>query len=369
LVLETISEFRQCQLFLIADKVISRRIDAARVSLGVAVLFPRSHRLMVLRTVGLGVIAAFLLMAGRGQAASSAAPVVRSVSDPQMANVLASTRNAALAAGKLVGAGTTGSRLTMQNFDDIAAIDASVLETPLDANEQAQGRDTIATQYRQNPEAFVKGLDVEHKLAQILLHGTATEQMQARTVAWLAWLGGQQGHPLTAQWVATVRRHNSPVATQGGLTVTNRQLDAMFVSNDWVAKAANLPLSTPESRAAFTRELPARFSVMTQAERQQLALADLRWDAMRGVIDFFGLQDRATEIVHQNVHGPKDIAMGARHLENAAIEFDKGLAQFNNETGKRAIAIMGGVGQGAVAESMNMAQDRFEGKFDATPHH
>jgi hypothetical protein len=27
------------------------------------------------------------------------------------------------------------------------------------------------------------------------------------------------------------------------------------------------------------------------------------------------------------------------------------------------------VAQGAVAESMNMAQDRFEGKFDATPHH
>jgi hypothetical protein len=30
---------------------------------------------------------------------------------------------------------------------------------------------------------------------------------------------------------------------------------------------------------------------------------------------------------------------------------------------------MGCVAQGAVAESMNMAQNRFEGKFDATPHH
>jgi hypothetical protein len=34
-----------------------------------------------------------------------------------------------------------------------------------------------------------------------------------------------------------------------------------------------------------------------------------------------------------------------------------------------SIAIIGGVGQGAVAEIMNMAQGRFEGKFDATPHH
>lgn len=70
-----------------------------------------------------------------------------------------------------------------------------------------------------------------------------------------------------------------------------------------------------------------------------------------------------------NVHSSKDFPLGARHLENAAIEFDQGLAQFNKQMAARTIAIMGGVGQGAVAEIMNMAQDRFEGKFDATPHH
>ena len=47
---------------------------------------------------------------------------------------------------------------------------------------------------------------------------------------------------------------------------------------------------------------------MTQAERLQLALADLRWDALRGVIGF-GLQAKAVEIVHQNVHG-SDEAVG-----------------------------------------------------------
>jgi hypothetical protein len=192
--------------------------------------------------------------------------------------------------------------------------------------------------------------------------------MQARTIVWLGWVAAAQGNLLTARWVATVKRHDVPVVTQSGLTVTNRQLDAMFVSNDWVAKAANLPLSTPETRAAFTRELPARFSAMTQAERQQLALADLRWDALRGVLGF-GLQDKAVEIVHQNVHGSNDVPMGARHLENASLEFEQGMAQFNKQMWGRTLAIMGGVGQGAVAESMNMAQDRFEGKFDATPHH
>jgi hypothetical protein len=149
---------------------------------------------------------------------------------------------------------------------------------------------------------------------------------------------------------------------------TNRQLDAMFVSNDWVAKAANLPVSTPESRTAFARTVASGFASMTQAERLQLALADLRWIALRDAIGF-GLGDKAVEIVHQNVHGSGDVAMGARHLENTALQFEQGLAQFNKQMAARTIAIMGGVGQRAVAESMNMAQDRFEGKFDATPHH
>jgi hypothetical protein len=331
-------------------------------------VFLRSYRLKMLRMVGLGVIVTSFLMAERAEAFSPAVPVVQSVSNPQMASVLASTRNASLAAAKLLGAGAAGSPLTMQDFDDIAIIDASVLETPLDANEQAEGRDTITTQYRQNPNGFLQGLEVERKLAQLLLHGSATEQMQARTIAWLGWLGAKQSSPLAARWVATVQRHNSPVAAAGGLAVTNRQLDALFVSNDWVAQAAKLPLSTEESRAAFARELPPRFAAMTQAERLQLALADLRWDALRGVIGF-GLQAKAVEIVHQNVHGSHDVAMGARHLENAALQFELGMAQFNKQMMARTIAIMGGVGQGAVAESMNMAQDRFEGKFDANPHH
>jgi hypothetical protein len=232
-------------------------------------VFLRS-RLNTLRMVGLGVIVTSFLMAECAEAFSSS-PVVQSVASPQMASVLASTRNASLAAAKLVGAGAAGSPLTMQASDDIAVIDASVLETPLDANEQAEGRDTIATQFRQNPKGFLQGLEVEHKLAQVLLHGSATEQMQARTIAWLGWLGAKQSSPQAARWVATVQRHNSPVAAMGGLTVTNRQLDALFVSNDWVAQAANLSLSTEESRAAFARGLPARFAAMTQAERLQLA--------------------------------------------------------------------------------------------------
>ncbi len=330
-------------------------------------LFLYCNRWMTVGAAGLAMLVGWFVLAESAPALNSTAPVVPSISDAQTAGVLASTRNATLAAAKLVGAGTAGSPLTVQDIEEIAVIDASVLDTPLDANEQAEGRDTIATQYRQNPTAFVKSLEIEHKLAGVLLHGSPAEQLQARTIAWLGWLGAAQSSPLATRWVATVKRHNLTIATANGVAVTNRQLDAMFVSNDWVAQAANLPLSTEQSRAAFRRELPARFPA-TQAKQLQLALADVRWDALRGVIGF-GLQATAVEIVHQNVHSSRDVPMGARHLENAAIQFDQGLAEFNKQMAARTIAIMGGVGQGAVAESMNMAQDRFEGKFDATPHH
>jgi hypothetical protein len=330
------------------------------------------HRpLPTLGLTGLGVIVALWLTAQCVAATASDMPTIRPVSDPQMAGVLASTRHASLAAAKLVGVGTAGSPVTMQVFDDIddiAVIDASVLETPLDGAEQDAARDTIAAQYRENPQGFTKSVEVEHKLAQVLLSGSATEQMQARTVAWIGWLSAAQKSPHAAHWVATVRRHNSPVASIGGIVVTNRQLDALFVSNDWAARAANLPPSTPESRAAFAQALPRRFNAISQTERQQLALADLRWYALRAAINF-GLQSKAVEIVHQNVHGPGDIAPAARYLEDSAIDFEQGMAQFNKQMWSRTLAIMGGVGEGAVAQSINQAQNRFEGKFDATPHH
>jgi hypothetical protein len=319
------------------------------------------HRSELIATLSFGVALFFVV-----QHAFCATPFlsrVPSVSDPQMASVLSSTRQPALAAARQLGAVDY-----QQGFEDIAVIDASVLEIPLDVSEQEAARDTLVTQYRRNPQAFIKGLEIEHQLAQILLRGTPTQQMQARTIAWLGWVDSAPDSPLTMRWVATVRRHDFPIVSANRVVVTNRQIDALFVSNDWVAKVSNFPQSTLESRAAFTQSLPGKFSSLPQVERQQLAVADLRWDALRGVLNF-GLQDKAISIAHINVHGPADVGKAARHLEDAALEFDRGVQQFNKQVSDRAMALMGGVGDGAVAESMNMAQDRFEGKFDATPHH
>ena len=292
---------------------------------------------------------------------------VPTVSSPEMATVLASTRTPALAAAKEVGAGTPGNPLTTQGFEDIAVIDASVLETPLDATEQNAARETLVAQYHRNPQAFTKGLEIEHKVAEVLRHGTLNEQMQARTIAWLGWVELAPSNTLTTRWLATVKRHDVPIVSANGIVVTNRQIDALFVSDDWVAKAAGLPLSTPETRAAFVQSLPGKFAALSQAERQQVAIADLRWDALRGVIGF-GMQDKAVRIVHTNVHGPADVGKGARYLEDSALQFDRGMQQLNKQVSARAMALMGGVGDEAVAESINMAQNRFEGKFDANHH-
>ena len=328
-------------------------------------LSPCRHRPIFVRAFSF--LVTVLMAVHQASGATAFLRGVPSVSDPQMANVLASAREPALAAARQLAAGP-GTPLTLQEFEDIAVIDASVLETPLDAAEQNVAHDTLVAQYRRNPQAFIKGLQIEHQLARVLLHGSAIEQMQARTIAWLVWIEAAPRNPLTARWVATVRRHDVPLVSADGIVVTNRQIDALFVSNDWVAKAANLPPSTPESRAAFTQSLPGKFASLSQAERQQLAVADLRWDALRGVLQF-GLEDKAVSIVHMNVHGPADVGMGARHLEDAALEFDHGMQQLDKQVADRASALMGGVGQGAVAESINRAQDRFEGKFDANRHH
>jgi hypothetical protein len=54
---------------------------------------------------------------------------------------------------------------------------------------------------------------------------------------------------------------------------------------------------------------------------------------------------------------------------DSALKFDRGMQQLNKQISDRAVAPMGGIGDGAVAESINGAQDRFEGKFDSNRHH
>jgi hypothetical protein len=93
-----------------------------------------------------------------------------------------------------------------------------------------------------------------------------------------------RGDPNTKWWTDLVRLHNPVIAQSGGLVVTRLQLNGLFADNDWVAKTAQLPVSTEASRAAFIRELPGKFAAMPQDEKVRLARADVRWfDLHEGV--------------------------------------------------------------------------------------
>ena len=105
----------------------------------------------------------------------------------------------------------------------------------MDAKEQAEGRDTIAAQYRQRSQRLlVQGLEVEHKLAEILLEWICdgTDAGANNRLVGMAWRQAEQPTDGQVGGHRTLGASNSPVAAMGGLAVTNRQLDALFVSND-----------------------------------------------------------------------------------------------------------------------------------------
>jgi hypothetical protein len=248
---------------------------------------------------------------------------------------------------------------TEQNLEDIRTVDACVLDSPLNPAEEQDASENILGQFRSNPEAFVRSMPDTHRYAEILRHGSQTERLMLSSVLWGRWMGAT-GDPSVAIWVAMVKRHSPPVARDGNLLVTNRQLTAMFASNDWVAQAAGLPTSTPESRAAYAKKLAVGFASMSPQEKQQLAFADQRWVALQSpILDHTDLRAKAISLAKQHVHGPGDVAPEARSLENDGLEFHAEMQQFAEH-----MAQIGGVGYlgKTQADGINFATRKFMGQ-------
>jgi hypothetical protein len=279
----------------------------------------------------------------RAQAASQAPANV--LSDQQLAKVLAQSGS---------------SVLTERDMQDTLLVDSSVLDTPLIPAEVEESRQNILGQFQRNPEAGSKGLAEVHKLAEIMRHGSQSESLQLGVALWSRWVARASDDPSVKRWVEIVIRHNPPIVSSEGLVVTQRQLAAMFVSNDWVAQTAQLPTSTPESRAAFARELPSKFPSMTHAEKEQLALADRRWTLLQDpIMDHSDLHAKAVSLVHQNVHGSADVPTEARALEDAGIQFNAEMAQFVRNMGQiSGISTSGQMNTNAI----NFASRKFLGE-------
>lgn len=153
--------------------------------------------------------------------------------------------------------------------------------------------------------------------------------------------------------MAVVEQHNPPIIAADGLTVSRRQLNAMFAANDWVASAAKLPASTPESRASFINDLKRKFASLSREQKEWYAQADLRWLALQDpILDYDDLRAKAVRLVQQAVHGPGDVANQARALENEGLKFHAVMAKYN----QRAAQIAGLAGDEMNVENLRNAK-------------
>lgn len=253
-----------------------------------------------------------------------------------------------------------GYTLTDQDIQKVLAVDGLAIETPLSPAELQEARDNIVDEFKRDPAAFEKSKPLDEKLAEIALHGSQSDRTQVGILLYSSWMHASPSDPLVARWVAIVKRHNPPIVEGDGFVVTGRQMDAIFASNDWVARTAGQPVSTPESRAAYIRMIKSAFPSLPRVAKEALANADQRWLALQDpILDHSDLHATAVSEVHQHVHGPKDVAKEARTLENAGLKFHAETQQFAEN-----MALIGGLavkGQ-STAEGINFATRKFMGE-------
>jgi hypothetical protein len=72
----------------------------------------------------------------------------------------------------------------------------------------------------------------------------------------------------------------------------------MFASNDWVARAANLAVSSPESRAVFVKDVRSKSASLPREQKAWYAQADWRsWALQDPILDHSDLRAEAVNIV------------------------------------------------------------------------
>jgi hypothetical protein len=253
-----------------------------------------------------------------------------------------------------------GSTLTEQDLSEVLFVDGCVLDTPLSPTDEQQARQNIIRQFQNDPAGFTKSKPLTDKVAEILRHGSLADRTELTIELWAAWNSKSETDTSTKWWIELVKRHNPPIVQSGGLVVTRLQLNGLFADNDWVAEAAGLPPSSPESRAAFVRELPQKFAVMPPEEKMKLARADVRWfDLHNPILNHNDLRQIAVNEVHDHVHGASDVYAEARSLEDVGVRFNNEMAQFTHN-----MAAIGGLDYQTKSNinNLNFADRKFWGQ-------
>jgi hypothetical protein len=208
------------------------------------------------------------------------------------------------------------------SLQDVYAVDAGVLESPLTPTEQAQIRALVIDEFNRDPAKIAAALPRLHNVAIMFRSGSLYDRAVAREKVWEMTLQKASSDPIAARSLEIMRKHTPIVASANGLVVTSHEIDAMFASSDIIAQVAGQPKSTPEQRAAFTRSLPGRFAQLSPTEQDQIAHAERRVLALRGTIyAYTDLRAKAEAQIHTNVHGPEDVPKEARRLEDWGVKF------------------------------------------------
>jgi hypothetical protein len=248
---------------------------------------------------------------------------------------------------------------TQESLDDVIDIDAGVLGGPLSADEQTQLRSIVLDEFKNDPAKIAKVLPQTHRVAEVFRGGPAMDRAFMRELDWELSIKLAPKDPFVARWLALAERHAPLVAHSDSFVVTPRALDAFFASSDCVAALAGQPRSTPESRAAYARTLPATFPRMTLVEQEQLAHAERRWLATQFLYGYTDLRATALKEIKQNVHSPADAPREARSLENTGMKFITTMNTYMSH-----FAAIGGLaykGQ-TTAQGINFATRKFMGQ-------
>lgn len=248
---------------------------------------------------------------------------------------------------------------TETSLNDVLDVDAGVLASPLSADEQAQIRAIVVDEFKSDPARIAKILPQLHRVADVFRNGPAMDRAFMRELDWELSIKLSPKDPFAARWLAVAERHAPLVARSDSFVVTPRAIDAFFASNDCVAAVSEQPKSTPESRAAFVRSLPAAFPRMPLAAQEHLAHAEHRWLATQFLYGYSDLRAIALKEIKDKVHSPADVPVEARTLENTGMKFINTMNTYMSH-----FAAIGGLayrGQ-TTAQGINFATRKFMGQ-------
>jgi hypothetical protein len=251
-----------------------------------------------------------------------------------------------------------GQALTQQNLDELLALYAWLLESPLGAAEKDALTGVLVDEFRSGPAKAAKNYQALHQQLVAILAATPAQQARRRAETWKGVIGAAPSDPFLARALKILAADPAVLVVTGQGIVTRPQVEALIASDDNVAEAAGLPKASPADRARITREIAAAFPRLDVKQDRYEAVADAeeRSLALQAFVES-APKYRALVLadIKAKVHAAGDVAPEARALENNALLISR-MQQFVIQ--QKIIADVAAVYQSRIA-AIREASDRF----------